>query len=825
MRGRSKGRIVDEIFLNSFSEKCTQEDPPACETMCPLHVDARGLARLTAAGKYAEARRLLERAMPLACLSALLCEGPCMAHCRRAEVDGGVNLPLLERFLAQSAPAQPPMPLPASGKKALILGAGLSSLVAAFDLGKKGIAPEILHTGAPDAAIRAALAALPDAVLPDAVLPEAVQGRALAETMAQLERVRVTWRRMDALTPELLAVPAGVAGSPDADGVAVYLGADDPAVAPLLRDLPRPDPVTLGVGQERVTLAAGLPRVFCGGFSANGPASFIQRIADAKRASTSVDRIFRGGAANYQRDKEATRPSLLYTDLGAVAPAPPIAPANALIPTPEEARAEAGRCIQCECLECVKKCPYLAHYKGYPKKYFTLFASNLAPLVLNPRAANRQINSCAQCGQCAAICPNGADMAAFCDAARREMVRGQFMPPSHHEFALLDMEHSNSADIAFLRPDPDTGESAWLFFPGCRLPAALPEQTRAVYAHLRRHLDGGVGLLFHCCGAPAAWSGREKLTATTAAAIRARWEEAGSPARKPTVILACSSCLAFFKKHLPDIPAVSLWDKLAACPLPPEAKAAKTTLALHDPCSARNEPGVRGSARALLAALGQDVEELAVGRELTRCCGYGGLASAANPALGKAYAQSRADDTANPLLAYCAMCRESLRAVGKPAMHLLELLFPGTGEHFAARALERPALGISARQQAQLNFRRAMLKSVWDEAPEEKEEKAAMENARLRMTPETEDALETRRILRSDILAVLARAEEDGPLFVNADRALASLRPRQVTFWVEYTRHGEGDYTIHNAYCHRMVAPGVPGAGAPTPATQEGSAS
>ena len=35
--------------------------------------------------------------------------------------------------------------------------------------------------------------------------------------------------------------------------------------------------------------------------------------------------------------------------------------------TADEARQEARRCIQCECLECVKQCVYLQEYKEYPK--------------------------------------------------------------------------------------------------------------------------------------------------------------------------------------------------------------------------------------------------------------------------------------------------------------------------------------------------------------------------------------------------------------------------------------------------------------------------
>lgn len=75
--------------------------------------------------------------------------------------------------------------------------------------------------------------------------------------------------------------------------------------------------------------------------------------------------------------------------------------------------------------------------------------------------------------------------------------------------------------------------------------------------------------------------------------------------------------------------------------------------------------------------------------------------------------------------------------------------------------------------------------------------------------------LEDRHILHADIIEVLLHAEDAGAQFYNTGtgHSLASLRPRQITFWVEYSKEEDGSYSIHDAYCHRLVVPGVPGEG------------
>ena len=99
--------------------------------------------------------------------------------------------------------------------------------------------------------------------------------------------------------------------------------------------------------------------------------------------------------------------------------------------TASEAHAEAGRCLQCECLECVKACEYLQAFGSYPKKYLREIYNNEA-IVMGSRLANNLINSCSLCGLCKEVCPNDLDMGAVIKEARERMVsRGKMLSLIH----------------------------------------------------------------------------------------------------------------------------------------------------------------------------------------------------------------------------------------------------------------------------------------------------------------------------------------------------------------------------------------------------------
>lgn len=790
---------MEQAFLRAFEAQCVQEEAPACQSSCPVHVEARSFILLLQQGKIAQARKQLDRTLPLSCLMGYLCEGPCQEACVRAQMDEAVNLPLLEKACVAASQSAKPMPLPASGKHIAVLGAGLSSLVVAWELGKKGHSVTIFHHGL----FGGCLNDLPHELLPPTSLPEA---------LAQLQAVRVDFMPMDKVGPQWIENTLQ-------NFLALYVGQDD------ISSFPHADAAALGLSlhegrlsDNAITLVTEHPSVFAGGWAREGQALFMQQAADGKRAAASIDRLIQGVAPESARDKEGPYVSRLCVntaDIPAQMLQPRVQALDPLKPGPEEAEAEAARCIQCQCLECVKQCPYLAHYKGYPKRYVREIYNNLS-VVQGLRQANTMINSCAQCGLCAVICPQSLDMGAFCRKARQEMVDSQRMPASAHEFALEDMAFSNGQDVALFRNQSGHGSghgpghgsgherSAFVLFPGCQLPATLPEQSLALYQHLQQHLTGGVGLWLGCCGAPARWAGQDNLTAASVAAFRNTWEQAG----KPEIVLACASCSAFFAAECPDIPCRSLWEVLADLPLPPKAAPVPDlALAIHDPCAARHDISTQSSVRALLTQLGQDCHELAMGQEHTRCCGYGGLASEANPTLALSYASSRLHDTDKDLLVYCAMCRERMQMVGKPSLHLLDLLFPGPDMQNPQQALSRPALGISERQEGRLRFRRKALKECWGE-----NSPPPALGLRVNISPEVAQTLEHRRILHSDIQAVLREVQRNGALFCHpvSKRALAALRPRKVTFWLEFTAETDGSYTVHDAYCHRMIVPHTP---------------
>lgn len=155
-------------------------------------------------------------------------------------------------------------------------------------------------------------------------------------------------------------------------------------------------------------------------------------------------------------------------------------------------KTEAGRCLQCECLICVRECLYMQKYKGYPRVYARQMYNNAA-IVKGHHQANTMINSCTLCGQCEVLCPEGFSMADLCLSFREDMVRRGMMPPSAHEFALEDMSAANGPECAlsFAGSGAD-GKAAercgHVFFPGCQLAGARGEQVLAVYETLRKNL-------------------------------------------------------------------------------------------------------------------------------------------------------------------------------------------------------------------------------------------------------------------------------------------------------------------------------------------------
>lgn len=760
-----------------WESQCIQEEPPACTTSCPLHVDVRQFMREIASGDHKAAYKVLQKNMPFPGILGRICTHPCEARCRRGEVGEAMAIGALERFcVEQYGSPDPVKPLPRKSKSVAIIGGDVPGLVAAHDLRKKGFSVTLFEPGD---RLGATFRDLSEDLVSSAVIDE---------ELAVLEGLRVDIQLGAQLDDALFDQLCN-----EYDALFIERTSSACAGFALKKD---------SHGKISVEPASGATSregVFGGGDDGDEP---IMLAAAGRKGALSIERFLQKAHMTIGRENEGPYETRLYTNLAGIAPLPRVSSARPGSGySPEEAKEEAARCIQCECMECVKVCQYLAHYKKYPKKYIREIFNNQKVLLGAAHSANLFINSCTNCGLCAHVCPNGLSMGEITIEARQTMLLENFMPPSAHEFPLMDMAFSTGEDFALCRHQAGKNESAYLYFPSCQLCATAPGEVLKSYEYLCENLNGGVGILLGCCGAPAYWSGREELFQETLNGIRQQWQDMG----KPQVITACCSCQSLFKEHLAEIPVLPLWQNLPAKTLAmKDVNSAKEPIAVVDPCVSRNDAGIHAKVRDILAELGYIVEELPLSRDMAECCGYGGLVFNANQKLDDAIVARRAAESDHDFLAYCAMCRDKFTMAGKRSAHLIELLFPTTADN---DPWARGWLSWSDRRTNRIRVKQEMLAKLGEKAERTMEPYQKMI---LHVEPEVMKTIDRRRILENDLRQVITHAEQTGKRLLNRQSGCyrAYLKLGNTTFWVDYKAEGEG-FRVNNAYCHRMNITGV----------------
>jgi Fe-S oxidoreductase len=774
---------MEKDELVTWEHKCIQEESPECTSACPLHVNAKLFLKEIQKGDRDAAYKVLNKTMPFPGILGRICDHPCEERCKRGPVGGPIAIGALERLCVERYTGKKRVQLlPRKDHRIAVLGAGLAGVTAAWDLLKKGFIVSVFEPGD---RLGGSLWDLPEQLLPREVIIEELS---ILETM--MADIRLGIQLDKALFEQVCEEYEAVILDRDSlRGIDLSLKLDDDgliAIAPATGTTDR-DGVFAGGGTR-----------FRGGFSP------VMETLEGRKPALSIERLMQKVQMEYGRENEGPCSTRLFTSLEGIDPLPRVVPADSIKGyTEEEAHMEAKRCIQCECLECVKKCLYLERYKGYPKKYAREIFNNERMLLGAARQYNVFVNSCSTCGLCETVCPNDFYMGDLCLEARRTMVDQKFMPPSLHEFALQDMAHSNGELFTLCRHEPGKTESDWLFFPSCQLCGTTPGEVVSSYRYLRDKLSVGVGILLHCCGAPAFWAGREDLFKEALDEIRASWTEMG----KPRIITACSTCLNIFQEQVPEMNPVSLWDIILKVGIPDSACKHGTTgntVGIVDPCVTRHNPVEQKGIRRILKSLGIQIEELPLSGEMPECCGYGGLMYNANPALARDVVARRTTVSDNDYLAYCAMCRDNFSSAGKRVSHLIEHLFPAvTGGDPAARSW----ISWSERRANRGRVKEMILRDLGEREEVQAEE---YEKLKLTMSPDVLKRIDTRRILQEDIRKVIFHAETSGRKMQSraSGSFLAYLQPENVTFWVEYSPEGDG-FTVLNAYCHRMKIVGI----------------
>ena len=735
-------RMFTKEELEAREHLCVHEQPPYCNAACPLKLDTKAMAAAVAAGDFDRALALYDKITPFPHILCAACEAPCESKCKLCEIGEGVSIRELEAAaLRFGAKPKKRGLLRKKNKKAAVFGGDLFSLFLAGELCRKMYPVTVFCREADYGAFLRACA--PD--VSEDIL------EASANALSKMD-ITFVWNT------DPVSAFAEKAGEFD-----LLCAAYDTAQA-----------LFPGLAVDEAVMVCREQKLITGKTEGVLGAAF-----GAKKAALSADRLAQNLDPANTRGEEGSVETRLYTSLEGVSPSKRIPCTHR-----EGAIAEAKRCIQCRCEECIKGCAYLQHYKKFPR-ILTREIYNNVSIIMGDHMMNKPINACSLCGQCSVLCPNGYDMAEVCHMARQNMVTTGKMPLAPHEFALMDMLFSN--DEAFLcRPQPGHDRCRYVFFPGCQATAIAPATVRAAYLDLCRRLDGGVALMLGCCGAICDWAGRYELYDDTVKFLDNKLAELGNP----TVIAGCPTCKKQLSTH-EKLEIHGIWEILEEIGLPDKAKRLDKPVAVHDACGARGDEETQASIRRIAESLGCRVEETSYEGDKSPCCGYGGLTQFTNRGLAKEMTDKCLERSDLPYLSYCMACRDRFAREGRESMHLLELVYGTSADHCP---------DISAKRYNRLSLKNQLLEEIWNE-----EVTAVDLGFTIEYTQSAEAMMDDRMILKTDVIRVLQALRETGEAIRDEESGLLLTRARlgNVTFWVKYEEI-DGGYRVYRAYSHRM---------------------
>lgn len=720
---------------------CVEEHAPFCMAECPMNFNARNMNMLIEKGDYKTAYKQYKKAVLFPNIVSSLCEAPCEKKCKRTEAGGSIKIRELERVVTERGNHKTELVKIdiKMSKKIAVIEDGLDSLAIIYILLGKGYSPELFTSKQEIKVTDDDLDFINDII---------------KHTDQKLDKIHI-----EKLTE---------------DYDALYFSGHTKEMFP---DNPKY-------------------------FFAVSTDSVIEKISHGKQTAVSLDRFLKGVSITAGRKNEGSYETQLFTSVSGVGDKSPT-PKTGEVYSMEEAVREAQRCIKCRCMECVKQCSFMEKFEKYPRKYireaFNNLSTGIAGMVC--RAATPAINSCTLCGLCGEICPNHIPMSEIYRSARETLVKINAMPPRYHDFPLRDMLYSNSDAISFFRHPKGKERSSYMFFPGCQLIAATPEYIKPVYEYLSNALKGEVGLMLGCCGAPAMWAGQSDIYGQVMDKFKQIWDDAG----KPVIITACPTCNREFSEAIPEAEIKTVWHYYSTFGLPEisagaNADEAKSpSVSVHDPCTSRNRNDMHEEIRTILKNKGYVVEEYEYSKNMTRCCGNGGLISYSDAALAKEFAAKRISETRNGIVTYCAVCRDFLANGEKPVYHILDIIYGNEGSERGFRA----KTGISDKMKNRTELKKTLLRDIWGEEPDE--DAKEYDEVSLIISDEVHKKLETRLILEDNIKEVIYEAEKTGRKIVNPKTGYFTAYKRIgiVTYWVEYEKSGEL-FCIRSAYSHRI---------------------
>lgn len=735
-----------EKFEAELAEKCTYNEPPPCVAVCPFNLDIKDLVKKWRAGRFNAAYRTYANAVLFPGIVAKTCLRPCEEVCPRVAKDAPVSLHRLEEATLTLASRKTPNEynMPQKSGCVAIVGAGIGGLACALSLCHKKYNVTIFEKS-------------------DRIGGGLWQEMESTEFLSEIE-FQFQFEKYDLHLNTCITEIADLRRQYDAVYVSAGAGRND-----------------FGLEENNEgAFASQFDGVFFGGAMCGK--NTVESIADGFFASHAVERYLKTGRMNQPDERLQSRLCINPDDWEK---AQPIQPSGETF-TEEEAKAEAMRCMSCSCNICQSECDLLRLFEKTPRRLYEEIYITIHPGTIAHEGtwATRLISTCNQCGRCKTVCPSGIDIGDFILKSHRAMNEKGAMPWAFHEYWLREMHFSNGEASFLLPPEGET----YAFFPGCQLGASHPEYVLRSLEWIREKKPGS-GLWLRCCGAPAEWAGEQPLRQKLTVAMRSEWETMG----KPQMIFSCPTCRKMFREILPEIPGVMLYDCMASWGTDRIPVCEKDVFHVFDPCAARDMTETQNSVRALVKDMGIDPIPLAHEKHAALCCSFGGHTAIADPHYTAYAADSRIKEGDGTFITYCANCRDVFASRGKPAVHILDLVFGWD-------AAGRPAPTISQRWENRRKLKRKLMEN--DENATQKLE--GQHRMKLLMSDSVRQALSDDWILEEDICEVIEYCErENRKLQTPEGHFIGHRKIQNMTYWAEYAPEVEG-FRLFAGYAHRM---------------------
>ena len=769
-----------------YTQKCFHGEFASCTYACPLHLDIRSFLEKVSRNNWTAAYSILRETLIFPEIVCRLCPAPCRDHCLRKFHDFPLALPDLEMACLRYAnnKAAKTYNIPGKSSHIMIVGAGVSGLACALRLAIKKYRVTVYER------------------------EDGYGGMLRGHESARLFLEDIS--RQFAAEKVDFCFNTEIKSLAQLSGNAVYVATGGGE-----------DQFSLLDGWNKELLTTTRPGTFLGGGITGS--DILEAIGQGARASKQIEIFLQTGKnARYENNFPAAKKER-YVPVPDILVSPKIEMADPSAGyTAEEACEEAGRCLQCNCSACLNDCEMLSAFRKKPRQIATeVYMDTIVVPELSGRSLTRQVFSCNLCGHCSSQCPEQINLGSLFLFARRDRAEAKSIPPAFHNYWLSEMEQTRSL-YSIARVPRGKDNCGYAFFPGCQLGASAPAYVKLSYSRLNTCLDGDVGLLLNCCGAPAYWAGETRLHEQLVAELSEQWRSMG----KPVMIFACIQCQSLWQEYLPEAGALSLYEILARHGAP-DSRAGTSELAMlnpsssehtvfdpyaedlavfdpcsaefavFDPCSAAGSSEARGSVRELARKAGVTPHELIFSGETAKCCGWGGHIQIANDKLFDTIVENRISSSDLPYIVYCANCRDVFAAKGKQCLHILDIVF-GLDDG------SRPAPSLKERENNRLTLKRDLLSAWW--GVDFEIEPKPWDKIELIIPPPLRQKTESRLIPENHIQKAVWELEKTKNVFfdIKSQTYIGSYTSDVMTLWVQYSKDGTAGYRIWDVYYHRM---------------------